>query len=416
MRNTTLSSATMLGTAVTVLGVMMLRMAGGSTLSTWLGVGVILLGFGGTVVGLVSRPAPLEPRLPTQPIARPPRTRDETSDPIETVKGENGHVARLANLLMEFRAWCEGQDTSDETWPAFDRWMRDSLHQLLGARRVRCYHVQEGRPVPLTQQNEEVLSTKAWSGLLDHVLATGRRYVHGSPSGSDMIAQLAASLPQDAPQWLMPVRFGGQTVGLLVVGELDARHRGDPTLMQLVADLVELFWRQVQVTAELASARETDRISGVLDRLELSESGHRLLAEAAREGEPAVVLALALEGVRRLDDSGRWEQRDWLMQQVGRELRRRLRSDDLIGRFSDDRFVAVLRRLDLTLGQMIASKVLDAVNAALAAGDPTLPETVRVRCGLAAASGRDYDASLVAAFRALQQGRTEGRVLTVASN
>lgn len=415
MRSSSLSSATLLGTAVTVLGAMMLRMAGTSALSTWLGVGVILLGFGGTVAGLISRPVSLQPRLPAQPARRPQRSVDEVAAP-ESILEDTDRLPSVAAWLMQFRTWCETLDDPHEMWPSFDRWLRDSLHQLVGARRVRCYHVQNGRLVPLTLQTDEVLCTKAWSGLLDHVVASGRRYVHGSRAGSDLVEQLATAAAGDGPDWLVPVRLSGETVGLLAVGELDPRHRTDLAFMGLVADLVELFWRQVHVTAELAIARETDRVSGVLDRLELSESGHRLLAEAAREGEPSVILALSLEGVRRLDDSGNWNQRDWLMQQVGLEMRRRLRSDDLIGRFSDDRFVAVLRRLDISLGQIIATKVLEAVNAALAAGDPKLPETVRIRCGLAAASGRDFDAGLVAAFSALQQGRTEGRALTVATD
>ena len=54
------------------------------------------------------------------------------------------------------------------------------------------------------------------------------------------------------------------------------------------------------------------------------------------------------------------------MRQIGLYMRRKLRSDDLVGRFSDDRFVAVLRRLDISLGTLIARKLLSAAREGIA--------------------------------------------------
>jgi PleD family two-component response regulator len=87
-------------------------------------------------------------------------------------------------------------------------------------------------------------------------------------------------------------------------------------------------------------------------------------------------------------------------------MRAKLRSDDLVGRFSEDRFVAVLRRLDLALGQMIARKLLTTVEGVLEE-QPVLAELVRARCGLADLGPDGFEGALTRCFEALRQARTE---------
>jgi PleD family two-component response regulator len=88
-------------------------------------------------------------------------------------------------------------------------------------------------------------------------------------------------------------------------------------------------------------------------------------------------------------------------------MRRRLRSDDLLGRFSEDRFVAVLRRLDLALGQIIAGKLLTDVQR-LVHEHPALEEAVRIRCGLSDTGTDHFEAAAGRAFEALRRARIEG--------
>ena len=82
------------------------------------------------------------------------------------------------------------------------------------------------------------------------------------------------------------------------------------------------------------------------------------LTDAYQCSEPVVLAAVAIEGLRGLDDAGHWQQRDALITRVGHGLAERVRSDDVVGRFSDERFVVLLRRLDSGLGKLIAEKLL----------------------------------------------------------
>ena len=136
----------------------------------------------------------------------------------------------------------------------------------------------------------------------------------------------------------------------------------------------------------------TDRQSGMLNRAELLSRMEETARSSVCEGEPLMVLALAVEGLRRLDDTGRWSQRDLLVQRLGQVLKQKVRSDDLLGRFSDDRFVVVLRRLDSALGTLVAEKLIETVRTSILdtqeqAGGGTSPDagtvSLRLRAGLA---------------------------------
>jgi len=184
-------------------------------------------------------------------------------------------------------------------------------------------------------------------------------------------------------------------------------------VLHAVGHLLELVWRHVEQAETLAFAQRTDQASGVLNRMDLTLSANRVMQESASDNEPVVVLALSVEGVRRLDDQEQWAVRDWLMKQIGPEMQRRLRSDDLVGRFSDDRFVAVLRRLDISLGQLIADKVLEAVKARVHQ-QPLIRQVVKLRCGLAEGPADGFDPVLARAFSALREARKENQEMVIA--
>ena len=326
-----------------------------------------------------------------------------------------------AKLIESFNDWFERQEGGEPLWPAFDRWVRDALNQYAGARRVRCFHTTEDghRLTSLTTQLAEPLWPPAGlPGLIVHVLASGQAYLHGGRANGASVEHLAADwatsitqtpgLKAPVPHWLAPIRMNGRTIGLVLVGEMPEALPPDELDLATLGVLLTVFWRQVAQAQALAVAVRTDQPSGVLTWCDLAARGQRVVEESRHEGEPVVVLALALEGIRRLDDHGYWALRDTLMRQTGGHMRAKLRSDDLVGRFSEDRFVAVLRRLDLALGQMIARKLLTTVEDVLE-DQPVLEEMVRVRCGLSEAGADGLEAAIARAFEALRIARLEKR-------
>jgi len=352
-----------------------------------------------------------------------------SNQPAWLTVGADFLAPTIGELTASFARWFERQDTGHSLWPPFDRWLRDTLNQFFRARRVRCFRVNESDR-RLTSMSGDLDNT-FWLGasppsLVEHVRSCARRYVQGAANNGELIARLAAEWPRamgsdsspvvtgPAPVWLLPIRSQGQTIGLLAVGELPEGTLHDAPTLQAVGHLIELYWGHVHLADALETVRRTDQASGVLSRVDLSAMAEQVLHESITEDEPIILLAISVEGIRRLDDAGQWVLRDWLIKRIGLTLRQKVRSDDLVGRFNDDRFVAVLRRLDLSLGRLIAAKLLASARAVVNE-QAVLRDTVHLRCGLAEAVSEGLPIVLGRAFDALRQARLQHQDIVVAA-
>jgi GGDEF domain-containing protein len=316
-------------------------------------------------------------------------------------------------MLTSFLAWCEEELPDANLWNSFDRLVREMLVEEFGAVRVRCYQVLPGNQQlrSLSQMEKagegEADGKCARTGILGHVATTGQEYVAADPGHGKLVEQLAADA--DEPwDWVLPVREGGQTAGLVAVGKLSSTTSPDRTARQEVAALLTAFWKHVRCVEQLQIAERTDKASGLLTRGDFFEAAKQALADSYRENEPVVMAVLALEGLRGLDDVGRWRDRDALVETVGQLFTRRIRTDDVIGRFSDDRFVMLLRRLDSGLGKLIATKLQNTAEERIAQFGE-LSDGICVRAGLAGSGfqQRPLEGLLIAAFDALEAARKQ---------
>lgn len=327
-------------------------------------------------------------------------------------------------ICTAFHAWLAEEHEGPDVWASFDQLIRETLGAHLGATRVRCFHVQPDRDVLQTIHHTGKLPTSSGpsmrEGLLGHVATTGKEYAAHDPSHGPLLDDLAAQA-EDGWDWIWPVRESrraGTTIGIIAAAQLRDAAILTPELRQTVGPLLSLCWQHVASRERLHIVQRTDQASGVLTRSDFFAVAHDALRDSYAANEPVVVAVLVLEGLRRLDDTRCWRERDALIERLGQQVARRTRSDDVVGRFADDRFVVLLRRLDSGLGRLIAEKILAAAESA--AADVAQLETrdgrVRLRMGLAG-SGFAQPALqnlLGAAFDAVERARKEN--ITLASD
>lgn len=318
-----------------------------------------------------------------------------------------------ANMANDFCAWVDspaGRQCCMESqdWSAFDQFVRTTLRQHLHAGGVRLYELTAGGAwlEPLVRPAAgPPPRLAAGEGAVARAISSGQAVVvdemHVSPQDRDSNACQPTSaspgaLPlqpgseQRTPRWLLPLRTGTRTEVLVTVAGLDLPHAHEEHLANAVRVQLQLFWRQISAARLLSRYLRIDRQTGMLERVELLNFLDELVGACNRKGEPVMVLALALEGMRKLDDAGFWRQRDSLIQDLGRALRAKIRADDVLGRFSDDRFVVVLRGLEPALATRVAEKLLDTVRAQAIQAACQLnhqgraePWQLKVRAGLA---------------------------------
>lgn len=423
------------GLMVSLGGIACIAAAGGSVIGIASGTGIVVLGI--MLIASALRPRPVVRPMDSAPGVSSPRGETGGDRPRVQIPtagerflcGADYLAPAIGELCASFNHWFAHHDAAGSLWPQFERWLRDALSQFVRAHRVRGFRRagSEGRLVPMAGE----LGQAMWLGetapsLIQHVVETGQRFVHDAPGNGALIQQLeeqwATELAGEggnkvlvpAPVWIVPIIATGRTTGVVVVGDLPGESQRDLALLQAVGNLIELFWSFVEQAEALAVAQRIDQASGVLSRADLTECAESVIPQSITDGEPMVVLILAVEGIRRLDDERQWSNRDWLVRQIATAMRRRLRTDDLIGRFSDDTFVAVLRRLDVGLGKLIAEKLLVSVREAMRE-QPMLAGMIHLRCALCEVDDGQFGPVLGRAFSALQQGRQEKRDLIVAT-
>jgi diguanylate cyclase (GGDEF)-like protein len=312
----------------------------------------------------------------------------------------------LHEMMQRHKEWLAEWDRKETPWVSFDTHIRELLLKWAGANRIRCYHFGgDGRLCPLNAKDAGESMVRAMDGVLAHAMATGQRFVAASAANGPMLQQMAAEAAVPVA-WAIPIRDQDKSIGLITVEAFEQDYPKTERL-DLAADLIEQFWHHLHEADELRVARLTDPATGVLNRVEFLSVLNETVECSYELSEPVVLLALNVEGIRRLDDAGKWHQRNDAIELVGHVIRDRLRHDDMVGRFSDELFVAILRRLDLPLAELIARKLINAIEEPL--GKMALEPPLAIRAGLAG-SGWGHDSGqnlLTKSSDALKSARAE---------
>ena len=318
-------------------------------------------------------------------------------------------------LTMTFLDWLSDERLPGTLWKSFDQLVREMLTEQLGAARIRCYNIAHDSEQlrSLSQIGSETEGQCGRSGILGHVATTGHEFFAADPAHGQAVHELAADGGENW-EWAFPVRYRTQTIGLVALGKIPLATRLDEARRNEIRLLISSFWQHVACMERLQVAETTDKASGLLTRSDFFGFASRALNDSYTENEPVVVIVLALEGLRRLDDLGRWSDRDTLIENIGQLVNRRIRSDDAIGRFSDDRFVLLLRRLDSSLGKIVASKIRDSAQQEVlefidGGASDEANATVRVRAGVSGSGfgAPPLDELLVDAFSAVDAARQQ---------
>lgn len=308
-------------------------------------------------------------------------------------------------VMVRHREWMAGWDHASYPWTSFDSHIREIVRTLAGVHRVRCYRVAEtGEIYPLSGEHQVKPAEIPSKDLLRHTITTGRRYVSGSAAAGPLIQQLAQA-GTNSIAWAVPIRDRNVTIGLMTSETLG--HCSRESELEAVADFIEELWLHVHHLDLLRTARQTDRGSGLINRTDFLATLRTTLDQSYKHHEPVVLMVVCLEGLRGLDDASEWAKRDALVEAVGQTIAAGIRKDDVVGRFSDSQFVALLRRLDVPLAELICRKLLSSIAKAIC--DFELGKWITPRAGLSGSgfSKPEAEALLREAITGLQQARTK---------
>jgi diguanylate cyclase (GGDEF)-like protein len=331
-----------------------------------------------------------EHRVPVTPASKAPGAA-RTSTPRTTHQARDTHVSvendlagRITQILDQHQDWVDDHRYDANPWPHFDELLRSVLYRLCHATHVRPFRLVEGSEelIPLREWDPltDAPRLSARKGIIGHVLTSGRSYREGDEQHGMLVDRLAEE-SEEQPVWCFAITHGRRKIGVVTVGALEFETQAQPNLLRAAERLANVLWSQVIELCHSRSATLQDPVSELLTLPAFLRAAERSLHDSYRQGEPVALAVITLEGLRQLNDTGRWELADEFVRGVSNLLKRKVRLDDQLGRFDGSRFILLLRRVDSELASLIIDQLMFRLTA-VCEDRARWQVPIHVRCGV----------------------------------
>lgn len=330
-----------------------------------------------------------------------------------TPKNENDFTSdaaklqKISTLLDTFDDWLDVHRKDNNPWPAFGEFIRTAMYQCCKATHVKPYRLSGNRHElwPLREEADpftEIEPLSARRGITGHVVTTGRPYISGDHNQNELTGRLTED-SNNSMAWCFAIHQGTKKLGCITVGQLDISPLQNKALLRAVEQMIRHCWCMLMESLLSRSAVEDDPISGVYTRQAFIRIAEPCIQDSYKLGEPVAMAVFNVEGLRKMDDSGHWETADQLISEISRLLKRKVRIDDKLGRFSSSQFILLLRRVDSELASLIVNQLMTKLTE-LCNDNDRWQVPVGVRCAVVG-SGTDQPDLRILISRALQQSR-----------
>ncbi|MGN6372353.1 MAG: GGDEF domain-containing protein [Solirubrobacteraceae bacterium] len=238
-----------------------------------------------------------------------------------------------------------------------------------------------------------------------------------SPALSWMVLPVLISAARFRPQVVIV------GVGLTVAAILLATLGSDPSAtianpvpviatLALLAGVVSPVWALQAAELHHRSEAIVDPLTGLLNRHALGPRFAELAHQAKVAGEPLCMLLCDVDGFKQINDEHGHGRGDAVLRDIAYEMRKRLRSFELVYRLGGEEFLILLPGVALQRGEQIAERLRTAVEEARPTG-----LCVTVSLGLSAGRGEEvsYQTLFGAADEALYKAKRAGRNRVVAA-
>ena len=165
--------------------------------------------------------------------------------------------------------------------------------------------------------------------------------------------------------WIVPIASSSaSTLGWLTLFSQANRRptRGEIELMLMVSKLSTISIEHHQTTQKLAHLVRHDVLTGLPNRLMLSDRLDHAIALARRSGRSVGLMVLDIDKFKSVNDTLGHHAGDELLRQFSKRLSNVLRKTDTMSRYGGDEFVVVLPEIhDTAAAVIVAQKLVDAM-------------------------------------------------------
>jgi len=178
--------------------------------------------------------------------------------------------------------------------------------------------------VGIVAERQQVLTRKDFEG--DQIFSYERARVTSEPS-YDIIAPMVA---------------GDTTLGVLALARPDRHHDSERDVLEMIARIGALTWKNVQAYREKEVEAEIDKLTKIFNKGALLRRLGLALHEARSTGGKAAIFMFDLDNFKIYNDTNGHLAGDRLLTQLAQLVKETVRTDDVFGRFGGEEFLLVM--------------------------------------------------------------------------
>jgi diguanylate cyclase (GGDEF)-like protein len=163
----------------------------------------------------------------------------------------------------------------------------------------------------------------------------------------------------------VPLISCGQLLGVIVMAPLPEAEitEEDLYIAQASSDVCATAIRNVQLTEELNRVANTDTLTGLHNQRYFNSAVEFELNRARRYHKPLVLALLQLRDLRKVTEAAGFDAADEYLRDLARNIQTHIRANDILCRFSADRFAFVFPETDASQFAAIERKLKSALDS-----------------------------------------------------
>jgi diguanylate cyclase (GGDEF)-like protein len=157
---------------------------------------------------------------------------------------------------------------------------------------------------------------------------------------------------------MLPLVSGGETVGLMEVGDSELRDWTDQEveLIRAIAGILAGAVRNAVLFSRVQELSLRDQVTGLYNRRWFEQELSDAVAAGRRDGRPLALLVIDLDGLKRINDLGGHQAGDEALVAAATALTRSTRTGDAACRLGGDEFAVILPGATAEVAMAVAER------------------------------------------------------------